>query len=340
MMVKVLSLQIKLGPEAARWSATDLRAGLEAELGLAQGDGVDLVLLPGFSGLLFSPTAELSSSRHPVEVGQDAWDSFLNTMGELAQRYQVFLGAGTLPVVEEGRVYHRAFLFSPEGELLGMQDQTHTSAWERSWGMTPGEKLEVFATPIGRLAFLVGSDVWYPEVGRILALQGADIVLAPVSRPLPYSFWSQGAGLWQQVQQNQFFALEAGLTGRLWGTELRGRGAVFAPCEMTPGESGFLALAPSDGDEIRAEVSRVYPEALTGLPLPLTAQARAEPSAASFARIAESPLPAAQPSLEFEPVMAELDLARRQQVVAEYPLLRLLNPSLYRRYFPAVYRSL
>ena len=147
-------------------------------------------------------------------------------------------------LVPTGRgVTNTAYLISPEGTILGTQSQTHLNRDERGCGFVSGDDLQVFATPLGNLAFVICEDPWYPEVMRILTLKGAQVIIAPVAVPKPYSKWHQIRGMWQNIQQNQVFGIESCLTGFLGGAEFEGRSTIYATCEMTPGDTGVLAQA-------------------------------------------------------------------------------------------------
>jgi hypothetical protein len=63
-------------------------------------------------------------------------------------------------------------LLGPDGTVVGRQRQTHVLPDDRKLGLLPGDRLFVFLTEVGRLGMLVGTDAWYPEVSRILALRG------------------------------------------------------------------------------------------------------------------------------------------------------------------------
>jgi predicted amidohydrolase len=126
-----------------------------------------------------------------------------------------------------------------------------------------------------------------PEAARILALLGAEILVAPRAPESPYSSSEALAGLWQLCQQNQTFGVEAGLSGRAFGRSWDGKAALFAPCEVTPDGSGFLGRS---GYLIRDGA----------------AEARA-------------------------------DIGELRRIRQDYPLLRQLNPALYRRYLPQLY---
>lgn len=181
------------------------------------------------------------------------YEQFLELHAALAHKHKVHLVSGTiLEIAEDGLLYHSAHLFSPEGALLGLQRQTHLSRAEKDFGFSRGVEVNVFPTSIGKLGIVVGTDAWYPEVGRILALQGTEIVChcgATLSGSHPVQ---QLAGMWAQVQQNQFFCVESQLAADIAGTTFGVQSAIHAPCEMTGGKTGFLARDESGEGVIRA----------------------------------------------------------------------------------------
>lgn len=163
--------------------------------------------------------------------------------------------------------HHAAPVVTPDGRVAHWQPQTHLLAAERRRGWTAGAELRPVDTPAGRLGVLVGTDLWYPEAARILALQDAVVLACPVAVPHPYRIEHQLRGLWQQVQQNQVFGVEAGLGGAALGERWQPRTAAAAPVEMTAGETGWLGRLSAEGSGLLAaemdfaalqEVVRVY----------------------------------------------------------------------------------
>lgn len=79
----------------------------------------------------------------------------------------------------EDRLYHTAYLVGPEG-VVGKYRKAHLSDAERHWA-TPGDTLcPVFSLPaLGRVAMMIGTELWIPEVGRCLGLEGVELVLHP-----------------------------------------------------------------------------------------------------------------------------------------------------------------
>ncbi len=82
-------------------------------------------------------------------------------------------------VVDENGYRNRAFLID-SGEIVGYQDKIHPTRTERELGIKCGEKLSVFSVRGFKISILVCADILYPELCRVAALKGADVVLNPV----------------------------------------------------------------------------------------------------------------------------------------------------------------
>jgi predicted amidohydrolase len=60
--------------------------------------------------------------------------------------------------------------------------------------------------------------------------------------------------MWQEVQQNQFFAVESGFNGFLGEQNFWGESVIYAPLEMTEEENGFMARSSGQQNLIIAEL--------------------------------------------------------------------------------------
>jgi predicted amidohydrolase len=218
----------------------------------------DLVVLPAHIG-----TAALAAAtgirtwdalRAAARAQPDLPAKLRLALCGLAQHYRVHLLAGTALVWSPTGLRHEAWLIGARGEVIGEQAQTHLTREESTLGLVRGDDLRVFSTAVGEVGILVHTDLWIPEAFRILALRGATLVLAPVAVPAPYLEVHQMRGLWQQAQQNQVFGVECGLHGTLLGTTYASRPAVCAPCEGTPGESGWWTRADPGVALVRSEL--------------------------------------------------------------------------------------
>ncbi len=163
----------------------------------------------------------------------------------IAAAAQVWVMAGSTPIPEpDGRVYNTGFLFAPDGRLAGMQRKLHLFPRERDEGLSPGSRLEVFETPVGRLALPVCMDATYFETYRLAALLGAEIVAAPVTNVEPYDYWKLLRGAWPRTQETPVFAVQSTLVGDFLGDPMTGKASIFGPAELTSDGSGVVAQCP------------------------------------------------------------------------------------------------
>jgi predicted amidohydrolase len=82
-------------------------------------------------------------------------------------------------LVERGRNrFNTLYLWDDEGTLIGKQDKIHLWA-DESKRATPGEATRPLLTEWGPVGGMVCYDVEFPEVGRTLALEGAELFVVP-----------------------------------------------------------------------------------------------------------------------------------------------------------------
>ena len=134
-------------------------------------NGANLIVLPELanSGYLFANRQDAFDHAETVPDGPSTrvWIDF-------AVQHQVYLVAG-LVERDNMRLFDTAVLLGPNG-FIGMYRKAHLWNQEKLW-FTPGDLgFPVFDTPIGRIGLLICWDIWFPEVPRLLSLQGADII--------------------------------------------------------------------------------------------------------------------------------------------------------------------
>ena len=126
------------------------------------------------------------------------------------------------------------------GRLLLQQRQLYLAHWERELGLARGTGISTCGLGEFSVCIEVSTDVFYPQVSRYATLSGVNLVLAPMAIKGPKSFPRQISGLWQQVQQNLFFAVESGFKGSFNGQDFSSDSLIHAPLAITHAEDGFL----------------------------------------------------------------------------------------------------
>lgn len=222
---------------------------------------IELAVLPAhISFLLYAGGSaggshDFAASFKQFMQGSAEWNErYLGMHGRLARENGLYLAAGTTVEEEGGRYYQTCYCFGPGGEICGRQRQTHLGREERALGLSRGEELHLFSLGGMKTGLIAGTDARHPEVGRILALEGAGLVLHSGALAAVSERSAQAAGIWAQVQQNQFWAVEAQLEASLGGRSFGAPCAVMGPCEATPDFSGYLDRSGAEKTYALAEL--------------------------------------------------------------------------------------
>jgi predicted amidohydrolase/GNAT superfamily N-acetyltransferase len=102
-----------------------------------------------------------------------------NEILQMAVTYNINIVAGSLPEYNEETLYNVSFLCRRDG-TWDSQYKLHITPDEAEyWGLKGGHALKVFDTDIGKIGILVCYDVEFPELSRILADRGMEILLVP-----------------------------------------------------------------------------------------------------------------------------------------------------------------
>jgi len=213
---------------------------------------VDIIVFPGFTGCFFQQLSCPDRSIRSLIREADSRE-YIEQVKDLSQNYKIAICPGSYWQKEKGNIYHESCLII-NGEVQLEQQQIYLTRWERELGFSRGTKIELKKIKDWSIALIISTDVFYPQVSRMAALKGADIVLSPVGFTGEKNRALQVSGMWQEVQQNQFFAVESGFNGFLGEQSFWGESIIHAPLEMTEKENGFLTRSKGQQSLIIAEL--------------------------------------------------------------------------------------
>lgn len=153
---------------------------LERGIALARGTEADLVVLPELwsSGYVFSSRKEVAALAEDAAAGPTA-----QALASAARRDRRHYVAG-LPEWHRGRAYNSALLVGPSG-VKAVYRKLHLFERERHW-FSPGNlPLAVHRVGPARVGIMICFDWRFPEVARVLALMGADVIAHPSNLVFP-----------------------------------------------------------------------------------------------------------------------------------------------------------
>ena len=227
---------IQMEPEIGR-----KEANLEKSLGLieqAATAGASLLVLPELcnTGYVFDSRAEAFALAEIIPEGEScrAWSA-------LARRLDVNLVAG-IAERDGPSLYNAAVLIGPGG-TLGTYRKNHLWGEEKLFFEPGNVGVPVWPLPFGRVAIAICYDQWFPEVYRLAALHGADIVCMPTNWvPMPGQPEGQLAMAnilaMAGAHSNGLFVAAADRVGTERGQPFLGRSLIVNP-------TGWIAAGPA-----------------------------------------------------------------------------------------------
>jgi beta-ureidopropionase len=91
-----------------------------------------------------------------------------------------------------GEVYNSAILIDADGAIAGVYDKTHPVPFERQdrggW-VAVGRSAEVYETPLGNIGMTICYDGDFPELSRLLAVKGADVIVRTSALMRSFDIW-------------------------------------------------------------------------------------------------------------------------------------------------------
>ncbi|RLD32745.1 MAG: hypothetical protein DRI73_06590 [Bacteroidetes bacterium] len=141
-------------------------------LSVAANKKADIVCLPEAITLV-------GTDKSYIEVSETVPGPTTDFLGKIAKENNMYIVAGILE--RDGHaVYNTAILLDRGGKLAGKYRKVALPREEIEGGVAPGSSIPVFDTDFGRIGIMICWDVFFPEVARMLAVQGAEVVFLPI----------------------------------------------------------------------------------------------------------------------------------------------------------------
>jgi len=175
---------IQLAPRPGPLTAASIKANVDNAVSWVErcvaATGAELVVLPESTTTGFDPALPPDALQELVEPIPGA---LTEPIQQVAARLRVHVCVGSYERgPESGTVYNTAALIGPDGDVLGAYRKTHLYTGESvqtgGW-VTAGDSVTVVDTALARIGTVICFDGDYPELARIQAVQGAEVLLRP-----------------------------------------------------------------------------------------------------------------------------------------------------------------
>jgi predicted amidohydrolase len=135
--------------------------------------GCDIICLPeGW------PTCDTGLGMTKIEANTID-GSASKMMAEKAKKYRMYIVSG-LYSWKGDTLKNVAVLYDRMGKIQGIYEKIQLPDSETEAGAVPGKTFPVFTTDFGKIGILICWDSAFPEVSRILALNGAEMLFCPI----------------------------------------------------------------------------------------------------------------------------------------------------------------
>ncbi len=159
----------------------------------------------------FNEVGPAAAMRKLADLTEEIRDYFTRK----AVEYNINIITGTMPLYDKNRLLNVAYLCRRDG-TWDSQTKIHiTPSEEEDWGMVGGSKLKVFETDCGKVAILICYDVEFPELGRILADQGVQILFVPFCTDTSNGYYRVRHCAQARAIENECYVAISGSVGNL-----------------------------------------------------------------------------------------------------------------------------
>lgn len=163
----------------------------------------------------------------------------------LASETGLYVIAGTHPIIQEGRLFNAAHLFTPRGRVFRQKKVHLTNTEKGAYQMGRGHGFYTYDTDHGRIGILVCYDVEFPEAARVMAEAGAEILFVPSCTDDRQGYFRVRYCAQSRAIENQVYVAIAGTVGHLAGVPHMatnyGQAAILTPSDYHFARDGVAA---------------------------------------------------------------------------------------------------
>jgi Predicted amidohydrolase len=134
---------------------------------------------------------------------------------EYAVSYNVNIISGSMPILEDNKLYNATYLCHRNGKTEEYRKIHITPNERKYYGMVGGDKIQVFDTDCGKVGILICYDVEFPELSRIYADQGMQILFVPFLTDTQNGYTRVRRCAQARAIENECYVAIAGCVGNL-----------------------------------------------------------------------------------------------------------------------------
>ncbi len=214
----------------------------------------DFALFPEFfNAPLMAQNNHLSESEAIRELANYT-DDIVQQFSNFSISYNINIITGSMPEKRDGKLYNVGYLCRRDGTMEKYEKIHVTPDEAKVWGMQGGRQIKVFDTDCGKIGVLICYDSEFPELSRLLAEQGMDILFVPFLTDTQNGYSRVRNCAQARAIENECYVAIAGSVGNLPNVHNMdiqyAQSMVFTPCDFAFPANGIKAEATPNTEMI------------------------------------------------------------------------------------------
>ena len=176
-------MKVKIGMAQLNVSADKKKNIAEAKAAIEKLADADIIVLPE----IWNGPYDTKCFREYGETEKDG--ESIKMLSEMAAKLGKIIVGGSISELDGDRVYNTSFVFDGQGKIIAKHRKMHLfdidvkggQSFKESLVLSAGEDVTVFDTPFCKVGLCICYDYRFPELARLMALKGAQIIIVPAA---------------------------------------------------------------------------------------------------------------------------------------------------------------
>lgn len=214
----------------------------------------DFALFPEFFNAPLMATYNNRSEPEAIRYMAQFTHDVVARFSELSISYNINIITGSMPEVVNNELFNVGYLCKRDGGIERYEKLHVTPDESKVWGLQGGRSLKSFDTDCGKIGILICYDVEFPELSRILAEEGMDILFVPFLTDTQNGYSRVRNCAQARAVENECYVAIAGSVGNLPNVHNMdiqyAQSMVFTPCDFAFPTNGIKAEATPNTEMI------------------------------------------------------------------------------------------
>jgi len=214
----------------------------------------DFALFPEFFNAPLMAKYNHLNEAEAIRKLADYTSRIVDEFAKLSISYNINVITGSMPELTDNKLYNAGYLCKRNGDIERYVKLHVTPDEERVWALKGGNCFKIFDTDCGKIGVLICYDVEFPELSRLLADEGMDILFVPFLTDTQNAYSRVRLCAQARAIENECYVAIAGSVGNLPNVHNMdiqyAQSVVFTPCDFQFPFNGIKAEATANNEMI------------------------------------------------------------------------------------------